>query len=102
MKNNKRILPKDTNITKYFLYKNSIFSKMTLPDNRVLVQIAHCWEDGELMDFKFEYSDGIMRDGINPLQIVKLYVKQISNRTLRRDLKNFYDNYYKQTLEQKD
>lgn len=89
-----RVLPKDTDITKYFLYKNFIFSRMTLPDNRVLVQIEHCWEDGEIMDFKFEYSDGIIREGINPLHIVKIYSKQPSCRILIRDLKKFCDRYH--------
>lgn len=94
MKKTKRILPKNTNITTYFQYKNSIFSKMNLSDGRVLVKIVHCWDDGEPMNFGFQYSDGINRTGINPLHIVRLYDKQPSKRTLSRDLKNFYDKYY--------
>lgn len=94
MKKIKKILPENTDITTYFQYKNSIFSKMNIPDGRVLVEIVHCWDDGELMNFGFQYSDGINRNGINPLRIVRLYDKQPSKRTLNRDLKNFYDKYH--------
>lgn len=90
-------LPKDTNITTYFEYKNHIFSRTLIPDGRVLLKIEHCWEDGELMGFGFSYSDGISRKGLNPLHIVKLYDNDnwvIENQN--KDLDAFIEKYFKQ------
>lgn len=71
-----KVLPKDTNISKYFLYEGKIFEKMTLPDGRLLIQIVHTWGDGGKMGYGFQYSDGVNRTGINPLHIVWIYGAQ--------------------------
>ena len=99
MKIIKKILPKNTSITRYFRFKNDIFSSMELPDGRFLVQIVHTWGDGEVMDYGFEYSDRIPRRGINPLHIVRVYDKKMSNSTLRRDLNRFLEKYRKSNQE---
>ena len=90
----KIVLPEDTVITKYFQFKDHIFSKLHLPDNRDLVQIEHTWGDGEIMKFGFEYSDGILRIGINPLHIVRIYDRPVSKKTLEKDLLKFIGRTY--------
>lgn len=93
----KKVLPKNTVISTYFDYKGRTFEKMDLPDRRVLIQRAHHWEDGELMEFGFQYKDGISRKGINPLHIVGIYRSDTYENVL--DLKHcpeiekFLDNY---------
>ena len=39
-------LPKNTNISHFFKYKDKIFEKMKLPDGRVMVKIVYTWGDG--------------------------------------------------------
>ena len=93
---NKPVLPKDTSISKYFLYKGKIFENMQLPDGRVLVQIVHTWGDGEKMKYGFQYKDGISRTGINPLHIVYIYGKQvhpIDQRLINDGIDLFLINY---------
>lgn len=89
-----KVLPKDTNITKYFVFNDRIFADMTLPDGRHMVYREHVWsDDGEIMNFGFEYSDGIPREGFNPLHIVKLYSEPVTQEELEHDLLDFLKKY---------
>ena len=64
---------------------------MTLPDGRHMLYREHVWcDDGEIMNFGFEYSDGIPRQGFNPLYIVGLYPEPISQEKLESDLIDFF------------
>jgi len=89
-----KVMPKDTNITKYFVFDGKIFSDMSLPDGRHMVMIQHVWDDGDIMKSGFEYSDGIARTGFNPLQIVGFYDYPVPPATLADDLHEFLKIYY--------
>ncbi len=92
---NKPVLPKDTSISKYFLYKGKIFENMQLPDGRVLVQIVHTWGDGETMKYGFQYKDGINRTGINPLHIVAIFNHQVHPMLIEDKIDIFLAEYDK-------
>lgn len=94
------ILPQDTAITHYFWYGRNImwrraFGVMALPDGRFMLHINHFWGDGEQMTFDFEFADGIRRTGLNPLHIVRIYDRLVTNRTMRKDISKFLKNYGK-------
>lgn len=92
-----RILPKDTEGTKYFLYKTSVIAKTQLPDKRTLLKIVHAWDDGEIMHSGFDYQQGDgPQSGLNPLHIIKIYNANtpVSNATMRKHIKAFLDIYY--------
>ena len=98
----KKVLPKDTEVSKYFEYKEKIFEKMELSDGRLLVQIVHTWGDGEIMKCGFQYKDGISRFGINPLHIVWIYGKQIlpvDQRLIEDGIDIFLAEYGKSRME---
>lgn len=93
-------LPKNTELTTYFEYHSTnarsygIFCLTNIPDGRTLLTIVHCWDDGEIMDYGYDFGEGIQR-GINPLHIVRIYDKQMSRQTMQRDLDRFLKRYYK-------
>ena len=94
-------LPKNTELTTFFEYHSSnvnvdarTFCLTNLPDGRILLTIVHCWDDGEIMDYGYDFGEGI-QSGINPLHIVRIYDKQMSKRTMERDLDRFLKRYYK-------
>lgn len=93
-------LPKNTKITTFFEYHSSnvythgTFCLMNLPDGRILLTIVHCWDDGEIMGSGYDFGDGTQR-GLNPLHIVRIYDRQMSRRTMERDLDRFLKRYYK-------
>ena len=91
-----KVLPKDTPISKYFFHDDVIFEKMALPDGRYMVQIVHTWGDGEIMDFGFQYKDGISRNGINPLHIVNIYYSEPDSLDVTVDIILFLKMYYKE------
>ena len=102
-KNNKNVmkqLPKNTKLTTFFEYHSSnvyahgTFCLMNLPDGRILLTIVHCWDDGEIMEAGYDFGEGTQR-GLNPLHIVRIYDKQMSRRTMERDLDRFLKRYYK-------
>ena len=97
-----KILPKNTEISKYFCYEDKIFEKLTLPDERVLVSIVHTWGNGEIMgaDWGFQYKDGILRRGLNPLHIVKIYYTNPTDEEFNSDIKMFLKMYNKKFSEQ--
>ena len=65
-----RTLPKDTNISTFFEYKESAFESMVLPDGRLMIRRIYLLGDGEMLDYGFKYLDGVKRSGINPIHIV--------------------------------
>ncbi|NCU33151.1 MAG: hypothetical protein EOM23_09530 [Candidatus Moranbacteria bacterium] len=77
----KKKLPANTNISTYVSYRGHTFEHLRIPDGRILVQKVHHWDDGELMTFGFEYSDGKARSGINPLDIVGIFEGEKDKRT---------------------
>lgn len=94
-------LPKNTKITTFFEYHSSnvkvyarTFGLTNLPDGRILLTIVHCWDDGEIMDYSYDFGEGF-QSGLNPLHIVRIYDKQMSKRTIERDLDRFLKRYYK-------
>ena len=96
----KKILPKDTNVSKYFEYSGHIFEKMELPDGRIMIQIVHTWGDGGLMDFGFEFADGIPRTGINPLHLVGVFYRENADSTyIESHIDKFLKTYHKKTQE---
>jgi hypothetical protein len=115
-------LPKDTAISTYFEYKGKVFEKMSLPDGRIFVRIYHTFfheeepvqqsfNDGAFPPkptqveppqylgdgIRFEYADGILRSGINPLHIVGIYRGTISESMIMYDVAKFLEKYYKGT-----
>jgi len=89
-----RVIPPDTIISKYFEFEGKIFEKMTLPDGRILVRIVHTWwDDGSIMEFGFQYSDGIARTGLNPLHIVGIYKPTSSDAIQMYDIVKFLNKY---------
>ena len=94
-----KVLPKDTVVSKYFIHDSVIFEKMALPDGRYMVQIVHTWCDGEVMNFGFQYSDGISRTGINPLHIVNMYYSEPEDIDVTVDIIVFMKMYHKEQQE---
>jgi hypothetical protein len=88
-------LPKDTVVSHYFRYRGETFERMWLPDERILYQIVHHWEDGKIMKYGFGYEDGIVRTGINPLHIVGVYEVELLDCSLHKELDKFMDIYFK-------
>ena len=88
-----KVLPQDTVITHYFEYRLSAYSLMKLPDGRYLLRIAHVWNDGSEMRFAFQYADDVIRTGINPLHIVKLYNNKPSPKVMISDIDKFLLTY---------
>ena len=87
----KIVLPKNTKVSEYFEFENNIFEEMKLPDGRIMIQIVHTWGDGEIMNYGFQYKDGVTRKGINPLHIVGIY-KNKPHTT--KDLRDFLNDYH--------
>lgn len=89
----KRILPKDTSITTFFLHKDRAFGLTTLPDGRYLLKIVHTWYDtGEVMNFGYDHGEGTTF-GLNPLYIIKIYDKKVKASTRARHIREFLKRY---------
>jgi hypothetical protein len=87
-----RVLPADSEIEHFFLYKDKVFSLLHIPDGRVLLQRVHVWhDDGEIMNSGFSYSDNVTRRGLNPLSIIKLYDIMPVQEIINKDIDEYLD-----------
>jgi hypothetical protein len=89
-----RVLPKNTDITTYFQYGSHVFSMTVLPDKRIMLCIEYVWDDGELMNFGFQYSDGISRKGLNPLHIIRIFNHEVEKPVILRHIRMYMNAHY--------
>lgn len=93
----KKVLPKDTDKTVFFMCDDRIFSLTKLPDERQMLCIVHTWGDGEIMDFGYDHGEGL-KTGLNPLHIVRIYgeFESYKDRTLFKHCRAFLKHYYRE------
>ena len=103
MKYTIRKIPKDTELTHFFLSRGKIFGMTKLDKGHYMLKIVHCWEDGEPMNFKY-VEDGVVKKATetspNRLHVVKIFKEYPTRNTIQRNIVKFlkdYDKGYNQT-----
>jgi len=100
---NKKVLPKNTELTEYLFSHEKIFGLTKINDSVYLLKIVHTWGDGEIMDYGWDTGSGVNRFPTefcpNPRHIVMLFPERPSQETIDLETAEFLKDYCKPQYE---